>query len=237
MNHIMDTLPIFKEIIDKLESIKQDVVNKSGIGYESQDARMVVLDSLQISISAVCMWINSFNSLANCFTKNGILNEKGFLNYVGSGLDIKDTEKIMFDHLRLGFMTIAHFKIDNLFHNILKHLNSLPSKTGYWNLTNEILNQCSLSKTATEKECLTAFANLRNSLHGNGIHTTNSLSIQIDGTEFNFIKGQRVECASWNHIIVLLNSNVDILGKILLSPRVINIKTEKKDDFASGKEN
>ena len=235
MNHIMDTLPKFRKIIDKLEIIKQAVVKQSGIDYKSQDARMVALDSLQISISAVGMWINTANSLANYFTKDGMFDEKGFLNSVGSGVNIKQTELIMFDHLRLGFMTLVHFKIDNLFHNILKHLNSLPEKTGYWNLTDEILAQCALSKTGTEKQMLTAFANLRNSLHGNGIHKTDSLSIQIDGTTFEFVKGKRVECASWSHIIILLNSNVDILKTILLSPKVINIKTEIEDDFASGK--
>ncbi len=141
----------------------------------------------------------------------------------------------MFDHLRLAFMTLVHFKIDNLFHNILKHLNALPNRTGYWNLTDEILDQCSLSKTGIEKQLLTAFAYLRNSFHGNGIHRTNSLSIQIDETIFDFVKGERVECASWHHIIVLLNSNVDILKKVLLSQKVVNIKTEIEDDFASGK--
>lgn len=235
MNHIMDALPKFREIIEKLESIKLDVVNQSGISYTSQDARMVALDSLQISISAVGMWIRSINSLANFFTKDGNFNETGFLNSVGSGVNIAQTEKIMFDHLRLGFMTLVHFKFDNLFHNILKHFNSLPKIPGFWNLTDEILNQCSLPKTGTEKQRLTAFANLRNSLHGNGIHKTDSLSIRIDGTVFDFIKGKRVECASWNHIIVLLNANVDILKTILLSSKVENIKTEIEDVFASGK--
>lgn len=235
MNHIMDTLPKFREIIEELEIIKKAVAKGSGINYTSQDARMVALDSLQISISAVGMWIRSLNSLANCFTQGGCFNEKGFLDSVGSGINIEQTEEVMFDHLRLGFITLAHFKIDNLFHNILKHLNALPARTGYWNLTDQILNQCSLSKTGAQKQCLTAFANLRNSLHGNGIHKTDSLSITIDGIAFNFIRGQRVECASWNHIIVLLKSNVDILGKILLSQNVENIKTEIEDDFASGK--
>ncbi len=234
MNHIMDTLPKFREIIEELEIIKKAVVSESGISYTSQDARMVALDSLQISISAVGMWISSFNSLTNCFTQGGNLIEEKFLDSVGSGINMQQTEEVMFDHLRLGFITLAHFKIDNLFHNILKHLNALPDRTGYWNLTNQILSQCSLSNTGTEKQCLTAFANLRNSLHSNGIYNNkDSLNITIDGIPFNFIKGQRVECASWNHIIVLLKSNVDILRKILSSQKVKNIKTEIADDFAS----
>ena len=141
----------------------------------------------------------------------------------------------MFDYLRLSFMTLIHFKIDNLFYNILRHLNALPKGTGYWNLTDEILSQCSFSKKGLEKDILTAFAYLRNSLHNNGIHRKgNSLKLKIDQMEFNFIEGSRLECASWEHIVVLLKANVDILKKIIQSHKVKNIITEIKDDFAFG---
>lgn len=234
MDHIMEGIPKFRVIIEKLEEIKNEIVKQSGISYESQDARMVALDSIQIQISAVCMWIKASNTLANrCANENGF-DEAEFLKSVGSGLNISQTEEIMFTHLRLGFMTLVHFKIDNLFHNILKHLHSLPKKTGYWNLTDKILETCSISKTGTEKNSLTAFANLRNSLHGNGIHRTNSLNITIHGTVFDFVKDRRVECASWNHIVILFESNVNILKQILLSSIVTNIQNEIVDDFSSG---
>lgn len=232
--HIMELIPKFREIVEDIERIKQFVVVKSKISYTSQDARMVALDSLQISISAVGMWIQCCNSLANFHTKEGIFNETGFLKSVGSSVNKEQTEMIMFDHLRLGFMTLIHFKIDNLFHNILNHLNALPNNTGYWYLTDEILSQCSFSKKGVEKDILTAFANLRNSLHGNGIHTKRDLKLKIDQKEFNFIKDSRVECASWEHIVVLLKANVEILEKIIQSDKVKNIKTEIKDDFAFG---
>ena len=230
--HIMELIPKFKEIVEDLERIKKYVVMESNISYTSQDARMVALDSLQISISAVGMWIQCCNSLANFHTKQGTFDETGFLKSIGSGVNKEQTEMIMFDHLRLGFMTLIHFKIDNLFHNILKHLNALPKKAGYWNLTDEILSQCSFSKKGVEKDILTAFANLRNSLHGNGIHRTRDLKLKVDQKEFNFIKDSCVECASWEHIVVLLKANVKILKKIIQSDKVKNIKTEIKDDFA-----
>lgn len=232
--HIMELIPEFRKIVEKLETIKNTIVTESEIEHTSQDARMVALDSLQISISAVGMWIQCCNSLANFYTEKGEFNETDFLKSVGSDVNKEQTEMIMFDHLRLGFMTLTHFKIDNLFHNILKHLNALPEKAGYWNLTDKILNQCSISETGTEKDILTAFANLRNSLHGNGIHRTCNLTLTIDEMEFKFIKGSRIECASWEHIVVLLKANVDILQKVLLSNKVINIKTEIIDDFAFG---
>ncbi|MBT9164931.1 MAG: hypothetical protein DDT23_00942 [candidate division WS2 bacterium] len=222
--HIMELIPKFRKIVEDLERIKKYVVMESNISYTSQDARMVALDSLQISISAVSMWIQCCNSLANFHTKQETFEETGFLKSVGSGVNKEQTEMIMFDHLRLGFMTLIHFKIDNVFHNILKHLNALPKKTGYWYLTDEILSQCSFSKKGAEKDILTAFANLRNSLHGNGIHRTRDLMLKIDQKEFNFIKDSRVECASWEHIVILLEANVKILKKIIQSDKV-----KKKD--------
>ena len=234
MNHIMDILPKFEVFIKELEQTKKNVVTQSGVNYTSQDARMVALDSIQVNISSVGMWINAVNSLANSHTVNGNFNEQDFLMSVGSGLNAQQTEEVMFNQLRLGFVTLVHFKIDNLFHNILKHLEKLPRRSGYWNLTNEILEQCGFPKKGDKKDLLTAFANLRNSLHGNGIHTTDSLSAQVNGMSFDFIKGKRVECASWEHIVVLFESNVKILNDILLSPKIVNIKTEIEDDFASG---
>ncbi len=234
MNHIMEILPRFRVIIDKLEEIKKEIGKQCGIDNTSQDARMVALDSMQIAISAVGMWIRCCNSLANECTKGGKLDENKFLKLTGSGVSLGQTEEIMYTHLRLGLMTLVHFKIDNLFHNILKHLNSLPARPGYWNLTDSILDISAISKTGREKNILTAFANLRNSLHGNGIHRTQSLSLVIDGKNFEFIKDKRVECAGWEHIVILLESNVDIIKQILLSQPTVGIRTEIKDDFASG---
>jgi len=234
--HIMELIPKFREIVEDLERIKKYVEVESKILYTSQDARMVALDSLQMEISQTGMWITAFNSLANkCMKSQTELDETEFLKSVGSNLSIEDTEICMMNTLRLGFMTLIHFKIDNLFYNILRHLNALPKRTGYWNLTDEILSQCSFSKKGVEKDTLTAFAYLRNSLHNNGIHRKgNNLKLKIDQMEFNFIEGSRVECASWEHIVVLLKANVDILKKIIQSPKVKNIITEIKDDFAFG---
>ncbi len=98
--------------------MKAWIITQIRISYKSQDVRMVALDSLQISISAVGMWIQCCNSLANFHTKQGVFDKTGFLNSVGSGVNKEQTEMIMFDHLRLGFITLIHFKIDNLFYNI-----------------------------------------------------------------------------------------------------------------------
>jgi len=229
----MDLIPQFREVIEHLEKIKLSVIKESDFDYNSRDARMVALDSLQVSISAVGMWIHCYNSLANFHTQEGQFNEVSFLKSLDSGLNIEKTEEEMFKPLRLGFITLAHFKFDNLFSNILRDLGTLPQKPGYFNLTDKILEQCSIPKQGEEKDILIAFAYLRNSLHNNGMHRRGrDLIITIDGFEFKFIKNKSIRCASWPEIIVLLKANVKVMEKILLSDKVRNIKTEIRDDFA-----
>lgn len=234
IKHIMDVIPKFIELNKNLVRIREFVQNESTINYESQDARMVALDSLQQSILATCWWIQCYVSLANYHIKDRDFKETYFLQSLGSGIDIHQTEKIMLDFLKFGLIIIPHFQIENLFHNILAHLNAVPEREGHGNLVNTILKECSLPTNGIEKNTLVAFSYLRNSFHGNGIHRKGNFYTTIEGMNFNFIKDTRVECATWEHIIVLLNANVKILEKILQSDRVKNIKTPIKDDFAFG---
>ena len=93
--HIMELIPEFRRIVEKLETIKNTIVKKSGIEYTSQDARMVALDSLQISISAVGMWIQCCNSLANFHTKEGLFKYIGISKNQFYVFFVHDMEKLM----------------------------------------------------------------------------------------------------------------------------------------------
>lgn len=77
-------------------------------------------------MAATAMWINGLNSLANFCTDDGIFNKNQFLNSVGSGLELAETEVEMFKVLKLGHITLIHFKIENLFQNLCTHLKLLP---------------------------------------------------------------------------------------------------------------
>lgn len=228
----MDIAKEFKRLSSRIVDLKNEIVQKCDIDFTSQDARLVALDSIQREMATTGMWITTLNSHANHFTHDNKFDENGFLRSIDSIFNLKDTEKFMVGSLRLGFTVLVHFKIDNLFQNILRELNHLPRR-GYWNLSDKILEISLIPKRGVEKDILTAFANLRNSLHGNGIHRTNGLEVIIDEVKFSFIKDKKVECASWQHILIALEANIDILRKILLSNEVVNIKYEIKDDFAS----
>ena len=183
----------------QLENIKQEVVKNTGLDYRSQDARLVALDSIQMKMAATAMWINGLNSLANFCNDDGIFNKNQFLNSVGSGLELAKTEVEMFEVLKLGHITLIHFKLENLFQNLCAHLKLLPEKEkkcGFWRLTEIIYKACKIGDGDSRKS-LIALTQIRNSLHNNGVHRHPSLDLQVGQFHYQFIGGELVNCASW----------------------------------------
>ena len=218
-----------------IEDIRQKIVAVSGVPYASQDARHVALDGLQCDIGACGNWISALMSL------KGLSKEKyrdtwdaEYRNLLGTALSSGQAEDLMLDYLRNTLTTKVHFKIENLFTNILKALSASPNRNGFWHIGDAILQQANIPTQGPEKNALTVLANLRNSFHSNGMHNKDSLSVDINGIMFEFCKGKRVECASWKHIVVIVQANISVLACILFSNNVSHVRSEIQDDFAEG---
>ena len=216
-----------------IEDIRQRIVTTSGISYTSQDARQVALDGLQCDIGACGNWIRTLMSLKGLSQeKYGENWEEKYIKLIGTGLSSSQAEDLMLDYLRNTLTTKVHFKIENLFSNILKVLSVSPKRRGFWHTANAMLEQVDLPMAGSEKDALTALANLRNSFHANGMHTNDSLCVDIGELTFEFSKGQPVKCASWKHILVAMRANISVLEVVLLSEKVANLKSEIPDAFA-----
>lgn len=224
-----------RDLIQEIEDIRQRIVTESGVPYTSQDARQVALDGLQCDIGACGNWICTLMSLRDLCQKKFDENwEDEYRKLIGTNLSSSQAEDLMLDYLRNTLTTKIHFKIENLFNNILKALSVSPNRKGFWHISDAMLQQAGISTTGQEKKALTVLANLRNSYHANGIHNNDSLSVEIDGIRFEFLKGKRVECASWRHIVVIIRANISVLKSILFSIKVSNLRGVIPDDFAAG---
>ena len=234
VNHMMDINVNFNEINEKIFELRKRIEAESKVSYTSQDVRHVALDAIQQEMVACGMWIKTLNSLANIFTneKNKIFREEEFLKSVGSSFDLKITEKLMLDHLKLGFMVLVHFKIGYLFQTILRELN-IPYRRGYWNLCETLLRSISVNQKEDKKEKLILLSYLRNSLHNNGIHEGSSLTKTLNDLNYSFEDGIRVECASWTHIIKAVSVNIDVLSEILLSEEIKSLDHKIEDRYAA----
>jgi hypothetical protein len=65
---------------------------------------------------------------------------------------------------------------------------------------------------------------LRNTLHANGIHYWPDKTITIDGMEYIFERGKRINCGSWNHIFHAIRSSLKVYEEIFMSKRVREIE-------------
>jgi len=231
-NQVLSDLQIQNHSI---EDIRQKIVTVCGVSYASQDARHVALDGLQCDIGACGNWIRALMSLKGLAQeKYGNNWDEEYRNLIGTGLTSSKAEDLMLDYLRNTLTTKVHFKIENLFNNILTALSASPNRRGFWHISDTMLQQAGIPTTGREKDILTVLANLRNSFHTNGMHSNNSLTVDIDGIRFEFCKGKRVECASWKHIVVIIGANISVLESVLFSKRVASLKNEIPDAFAAG---
>lgn len=218
-----------------IEDIRQKIVTVSGVSYASQDARQVALDGLQCDIGACSNWIRALMSLKGLSQEKYTDNwEDEYRKLIGIGLSSGQAEDLMLDYLRNTLTTKVHFKIENLFSNILKAFSASPKRIGFWHISNAMLQQAGIPTMGPEKNTLTVLANLRNSFHANGMHNNDSLSVDIDEIRFEFCKGKRVECASWKHIVVIMRANISVLDSVLFSKKVTNLRSEIPDAFATG---
>lgn len=151
---------------------------------------------------------------------------------MGTGLSVGQSEDLMLDYLRNTLITKVHFKIENLFSNILNAI-SANAPRGFWRIGDQTLALAAIPTRGREKDILTVLANLRNSFHANGMHHNDNLSIQIDGIDFDFIKDRPVTCAGWMHIMTAIRSNICVVDAILLSSAVCNHSGEIADAFAA----
>jgi hypothetical protein len=231
----MECIPKFQALDQRLINIKQEVVKNTGLDYRSQDARLVALDSIQMNMAATAMWINGFNSLANFCAADGVFNKNQFLNSAGSGLELAETEVEMFGVLKLGYITLIHFKIENLFRNLCTHLRLLSEKEkkcGFWRLTELIYKACKINDGDSRKS-LIALTHIRNTLHNNGIHRHSSLDIPVGQFQYQFIENKNINCASWEAIMNLSYFNVAALSEVLLSEKIAKIEGLVIDQFAA----
>jgi hypothetical protein len=216
---------------DKAYGLLSDVAKTAGIDATSQDARLVALDGIQQKLVGCGFWLNLLFGMAN---EAGRASQEDLCRAVGSNLNWARTEMAMFDYLRHALPIMVHFKIDNLFSRILEHLDDVPERPNYSRLSTAMLGVAGLDRGGNEFKQLRALAAIRNSFHNNGIHRNKNLRVAINGIDFEFTKGERVECAGFTHVVVAIDANVDVLRKLLLSDRVGRIKESILDPFAAG---
>ncbi|MEP2946148.1 MAG: hypothetical protein ABJN11_17290 [Lentilitoribacter sp.] len=232
----------FSQVVDDLVQLNNAIISiririesELGVNYHSQDARHVALDMIQRDIVACGNFINMMRSLRTLVEeKGGEAWEDLYKSLIGTELSAYAAEDNMLNSIRFNLLLSIHFRIENLFMNIMRCFESGYNRRGFSRISGDVFKIMETDNSGADQKTLTVLADLRNSLHNNGMHRNCSKEkVTVGGLEFSFEKDQHVECASWKHILVMLGAIVRILESILLSQPVREL-TEIVDDFSSG---
>lgn len=75
-----------------------------------------------------------------------------------------------------------------------------------------------------KRHVLNTMAQLRNSLHQSGIHTSSyEFEIELENILFKFETGKRIQQASWKHFTIIANAMLDIFYEIFSSNKITNL--------------
>jgi len=127
---------------------------------------------------------------------------------------------------RATFATLFNFQFEMIFKDLLEEMNIEPESDGYYFTVKSLVNEIySDEEEKTKKRrILMTMAQIRNSLHRGGKHTSkNEFEIELGGVQFKFETGKRINQSSWGHLIIISNAMLAVLIEILSSQKVKDI--------------
>lgn len=116
---------------------------------------------------------------------------------------------------KLSLILLGQFQIENCIVNIGNAIGIRSQSMGFYNKANALLSCLGLEQT--KLEILNTGAQIRNSLHSNGIHhgyNGSDFHSNLKGVQYDFIHNQKVSCASFPHIAHALECSVEVLDEI-----------------------
>lgn len=144
------------------------------------------------------------------------------------GLDKVDDKSVqlMGDSLnktsKLSLILLGQFQIENCIENICNALGVESNTMGFYNKADALLSHCGFGQD--ELDVLNTGAQIRNSLHSNGIHhgpeKRKNFRSELKGVRYEFTDGQKVSCASYPHIAHALECSVEILDDVFSTREV-----------------
>ena len=219
---LADLVEGFGEVTRKLQLLRD------GVAVPKSDGRQVALFGMQSALLGFGLTVHAITG-AGLNTRARTADEvrESFANYATVDGKTQDELLTLTESVwRHSLLTLFHFQLDALFQNLLRALGKEPERTGFGTNCAGLLSQVTLVNRNCAKDTLDAATFLRNSLHNNGIHRGGNWGpFTTHGLTYEFRKGFDVQCASFAHVLAILDSTVDVLKEILLSYEVRTLPT------------
>lgn len=212
----------FGEVVSKLQSLR--VV----VAMPETDARQVALFGMQSVLLGFGLTVHAITGAglrSRARTKEEV--QESLTNYATvAGKTNEQLLTLTESVWRHSLLTLFHFKLDSLFQNLLRAFGTEPGKAGFGSNSKDLLCRITLTNPQRAAETLKAITSLRNTLHNNGIHRGPDWGpFEAHGLTYEFTKDHDVKCASFAHVLAILDSTIDVLEEVLLSAQVKNLPT------------
>ncbi len=139
----------------------------------------------------------------------------------------------MLNLARLGFLFTAQSQIENGARNLARGLGTVDPSLGYYRLIQQI--GAAVGLTTGQREALQVPAELRNSLHNNGVfhgYQGNDIVVTLNGCQFDFLHGQTVRCGSMSHYAAAFSGAIEAFFDLCRTPAVQAIQVPLMDHYA-----
>ena len=203
----------------------------TGSQLPEHDARRVAVRNCGLFIGFSVMLLNILS-----VPEEGRCTEEDFKKLIGLTTGTVQTAGEVLEKMsRLALVALFQFQVENLFRNLITALGTEVGGEGYYHLVRSLVKSISLGEPDAKLDALDALAHVRNSLHRNGIHwgyKGRSSRICIGGVRFDFVHGEKVSCAGWGHVAVLLAALTSVLEAVLAAPEIVSLTSPVRDEYA-----
>jgi hypothetical protein len=194
-------------------------------GFSDQDARSVVLNNVRSIAYTAQMVLNLLDSwcIGNEAVRDAIPQLLGLINV--SDRSVKVAGDTLHKTAKLSLVILGQFQIETCLRNLARELNIKMPNRGFYPLTKSLIAFLGLPGVLVDELNVAAF--IRNSLHGNGIHSGykgRDTVTTLDNVTYEFLHQQPVSCATVEHIAHALESSVNILATIFDTQQVSVLK-------------
>lgn len=205
---------------------------RTRFGYSDQDTRSVVLNNVRSIAYSTQMVLNLLDSwcIGDEAVRAAISQLLGLTN--ASDRSVKVAGDTLHKTVKLSLVILSQFQIESCLRNLARELYIKMPNRGFYPLTKSLLAFLSLPGTLVDELNVAAF--IRNSFHGNGIHSGFKgcdTFTTLNNVTYEFLHQQPVSCATVEHIAHALESSVNILATIFDTQQISVLKDPVIDQY------
>jgi hypothetical protein len=212
------------DVADACESLR------TRLGYSNPDARTVTLSNVRDIARAGQMTLNLLDSWnrGDEMVRSAIPQLLGLQTVTPEAVD--SAGQILQKSGKLSFLLLAQFQIENGLRNVCREITAGTAPREFFKVAKTVIDRLGLPSERMNPFIVSA--ELRNSLHGNGIHHNQTRAITLGSVTYTLTTDQPVRCSDWEHIAHALEHSVGVLAEIFLHPDVARVPDPILDHYA-----